>query len=76
MLGVTTTWATSDALAAVEDMQILYLHPGDATAQRDLAHREHLLTVDRYRAVFDIQQADALLHAHLPAPNIPVTASS
>jgi hypothetical protein len=71
MLSVTTTWVTSDALAAVEDIQTLYLHPGDTTATRDLAAQEKLLAHDRAQAIFDIQQADALLRTQLPDPNIP-----
>jgi len=71
MLSVTTTWVTSDALAAVEDIQSLYLHPGDAAKERDLLAQEKLLAYDRAQAFYDIQQADALLHTHLPAPNLP-----
>jgi hypothetical protein len=71
MLSVTTTWATSDALAAVEDIQYLYLHPGDRAKARDLIVQEKLLAQDRAQAVDDIQRADALLHAHLPDPNLP-----
>jgi flagella basal body P-ring formation protein FlgA len=72
MLSVTTTWVTSDALAAVEDIQYLYLHPGDRVKARDLVVQEQALARDRAQAVFDIQQADDLLHSHLPAPNLPV----
>ena len=71
MLSVTTTWATSEALAAVEDIQVLYLHPGDQAKQRDLVTQEKLLAYDRAQAFYDIQQAGALLHTHLPEPNLP-----
>jgi hypothetical protein len=71
MLSVTTTWVTSDALAAVEDIQALYLHPGDPAKTRDLATQEKLLAHDRGQAILDIQQADALLRTHLPDPNLP-----
>jgi hypothetical protein len=30
MLSVIVTWVTSDALAAIEDIQYLFVHPGDA----------------------------------------------
>jgi len=76
MLSVTTTWVTSDALAAVEDIQYLYLHPGDPAKTKDLAAQEKLLADDRARAFFDVQQADRLLHAHLPNPNLPALATS
>ncbi len=76
MLSITTTWVTSDALAAVEDIQYLYLHPGDRAKIRDLARQELLLARDRAQAIGDIQQADALLHAHLAAPNLPALPTS
>jgi len=75
MLSVTTTWATSDALAAVEDIQALYLHPGNTAKERDLVTQEKLLAYDRARAFYDIQQAGALLHTHLPKPNLPALAT-
>ena len=71
MLSISTTWATSDALAAVEDIQYLYLHPGDPAKTADLRHQEQLLAQDRSQAFGDIQQADAILHVHLTDPNIP-----
>lgn len=70
-LSVTTTWVTSDALAAVEDIQYLYLHPGDRAKTRDLAAEERLLAQDRAQALNDVQQASMLLHTHLPNPNLP-----
>jgi hypothetical protein len=71
MLSTSTTWSTSEALAAVEDIQTLYLHPGNTAKQRDLVTQEKLLASDRAQAFSDIQQADALLHTHLPDPNLP-----
>ena len=71
MLSVATAWATSDALAAVEDIQYLYFHPGDRPKTRDLVHQEQLLAQDRAQATADVQQASTLLHAQLPAPNLP-----
>jgi len=72
MLTVTTTWVTSDALAAVEDIQYLYLHPGDRAKTKDLAAQQKLLADDRAKAVVYVQQAEAILHAHLPQPDLPV----
>jgi hypothetical protein len=71
MLSATTTWVTSDALAAVEDIQTLYFHPGNQARARDLVAQERLLATDRAKAIVDIQNAGALLHAQLPAPNLP-----
>ena len=71
MLSVSTTWATSEALAAVEDIQALYLHPGNTAKAKDLVAQEKLLAEDRTQAFNDIQQAGALLHTHLPEPNLP-----
>ena len=71
MLSVTTTWVTSDALAAVEDIQYLFLHPGDAAKTKDLAARERLLAADRAKAFVYVQQAESILHAHLAPPNLP-----
>jgi len=71
MLSVSTTWVTSDALAAVEDIQALYLHPGDPARTRDLAAQEKQLTIDRNQAIIDVQGADAILHTTLPAPDLP-----
>jgi len=71
MLTVSTTWATSDALAAVEDIQYLYLHPGNRVKTEDLRRQEQLLAQDRSQAFGDIQQADEILHTRLADPNIP-----
>ena len=71
MLSVSTTWATSEALAAVEDIQALYLHPANTARAKDLVAQEKLLAEDRTQAFNDIQQAGALLHTHLPEPNLP-----
>jgi hypothetical protein len=71
MLSVATTWVTSDALAAVEDIQYLYLHPGDPAKTRDLLAQEKLLAADRAQAILDVQEADAILHTRLAPPNLP-----
>lgn len=73
MLSVVTIWVTSDALAAVEDIQTLYGNPGNRAAALDLAAQERLLATDRGEAVSDVQAADVLLGgAHLPMPNLPI----
>jgi hypothetical protein len=68
---VTTTWATSDALAAIEDIQSLTSDPEDATARADLAKRETALAEDRAKADGLVDSADRILHAHLPPPDLP-----
>lgn len=72
MLSASTIWTTSDALAAVEDIQVLYNHPNNAAKLADLAKQERLLNNDRNQAFADIASADLILHAHLWVPNIPV----
>jgi hypothetical protein len=71
MLSVSTTWVTSDALAAVEDIQALYLNPGDPGKTRDLAVQEKQLAIDRNQAIIDVQQAGSILHTALPSPALP-----
>lgn len=71
MLSVSTTWVTSDALAAVEDIQALYLHPGDPARTNDLSAQEKQLALDRNQAIIDVQRADAILRTTLPVPDLP-----
>ena len=71
MIGTTTLWATSDALAAIEDVQTLVSTPGDARARADLAKRERLLEVDRHEARASIAHADLALGAHIPQVALP-----
>ena len=68
---VTTTWATSDALAAIEDIQTLTNDPKDTTALADLPKREAQLAQDRAKADGLVASADRILHAHLPMPDLP-----
>jgi hypothetical protein len=68
---VTTTWATSDALAAIEDIQTLTNDPKNTTALADLRKREVQLAQDRSKADGLVASADRILHAHLPMPDLP-----
>jgi hypothetical protein len=70
-LDVATLWTTSDALAAIEDIQTIYGGTATAATVADLSHQERLLAADRAKAEIDVQAAEATLHAHLPAPNLP-----
>lgn len=68
---VATVWATSDALGAIEDVQVLTAHPGDAAARADLAKRETQLASDRAQADAEVTAADRILDARLPMPDLP-----
>ena len=71
MLSTAVIWTTSDALAAVEDIQVLYSDPTNAAKLADLAKQERLLRDDRNQAIADILSADSILHAQLAQPNLP-----
>jgi len=72
MLSAATIWATSDALAAVEDIQVLYSTPNDATRLRDLHKQELALATDRQLVMSDVYAADKILHTTLAPPALPV----
>jgi hypothetical protein len=71
-----TLWATSDALGAITDLQVLLNQPKDASAKQDLASRETALAADRADAFADISAADQILSAHLPEPEVPALPNS
>ena len=71
VVNVATIWATSDALAAIEDIQTLTTDPGNVTARTDLPKRESALAQDRAKADGYVTSADRILHAHLPRPDLP-----
>lgn len=67
-----TLWATSDALAAIEDIQNIYSGTNTTKASRDLVKQQQLLASDRTKAADDIQAAESMLGgAHLPGPALP-----
>jgi hypothetical protein len=72
LVGVDTLWATSDALAAIEDIQSLYSNQGGASTIADLSKQEVTLGKDRALAVTFVGSADKTLGAKLPMPNLPV----
>ena len=53
MLTVVVKWTTDNALAAVEDIQYLFVHPGDQSKIRDLTAQQLLLAHDRALALAD-----------------------
>ncbi|HUC14740.1 MAG TPA: hypothetical protein VMS00_09840 [Acidimicrobiales bacterium] len=70
---VVTLWATSDALAAIEEIQVLDATPADLKARRSLAQEVRALGHDRAQAVAELQAVDTLLHTHLAALHLAQT---
>lgn len=65
-------WMTSDAQAAIDDIQKLGVDPGDPTARRDLSTREAFLAKDRASADAAVGAADrALGSSSIPEPALP-----
>jgi hypothetical protein len=71
VVNVATLWATSDALAAIEDIQTLSTDPANAKAIADLPEREAALAQGRAQAFGYVRAAEHILHAKLPAPDMP-----
>jgi hypothetical protein len=71
VVNVATLWATSDALAAIEDIQTLWTDPTNAAALADLPKREVALAKGRTQADGYVAAADRLLHANIPMPDMP-----
>ena len=55
VVNVATLWATSDALAAIEDIQTLSTDPTNAKAIADLPEREAALAQGRAQAFGDVR---------------------
>jgi hypothetical protein len=68
---VATLWVTSDALAAIEDIQTLMGNSGTSSTVTDLTKQEAQLAKDRAQADGYVQAADKILHANLPQPDLP-----
>jgi len=71
VVNVATLWATSDALAAIEDIQTLSSDPTNTKAINDLPKREASLAQGRDQARGYVQKAQRILHANLPMPDLP-----
>ncbi len=71
VVNVATLWATSDALAAIEDIQTLSTDPANAKAIADLPQREAALARGRAQAFGDVRAAEHILHTKLPVPDMP-----
>lgn len=71
MLATVVTWSTSDALAAIEDIQNLFVHPGDTKYIKDLTKEQKLLTKDRLEAFSELAAASKI-DGKLREPALPV----
>jgi hypothetical protein len=71
MLSVIFIWVTSDALAAIKDIQYLFVHPNDPAKIKSLSRREALLDQDRVKIFADFTAAERILGLTLKNPNIP-----
>jgi hypothetical protein len=71
MLTVVEHWITDNALAAIKDIQYLFLHPGDASTIRHLGYQEGQLAADRVKALGDLAQAQQALGLKLYALKMP-----
>jgi hypothetical protein len=67
VVSTVTLWATSDAVAAIEQIQALDANPSDGAALALLGHDEQLLAHDRSLAESELGAADAVVQANLPA---------
>jgi hypothetical protein len=71
-----TEWASSDAVAAIQQIATLAGDPTDTKALAALSSAERLLASDRAKALAELKAADKLLgNAHLPAPSLPALPS-
>ena len=71
VVSVSTLWVTSDALAAIEDIQTLFGNSGTSSTVADLTRQEAQLAKDRTEADGYVLAADRILGAKLPLPGLP-----
>ena len=67
MISTVTTWSTSDALAAIEDIQVLAANANDAKARARLRQSESYLSSDRAAAIAQLQAAETAVASPLPS---------
>jgi hypothetical protein len=67
VVSTVTLWATSDALAAIGEVQAFDSGSADTQVAPRLRHFEGLLSTDRAQAESELGAADSLLQARLPA---------
>jgi hypothetical protein len=71
MLTAVEQWITNNALAAIEDIQYLISHPGDAKKIHSLTAQETGLQFERTRALNDESAAEKILGLTLVPVKIP-----
>jgi hypothetical protein len=71
MVATVILWATSDALSAIESIQVLSSDPGSKPASGQLKKEESLLASDRALAEAQLQAAEKVLGTKLPDLNLP-----
>jgi hypothetical protein len=76
LVAAATLWTTSDALRAIEDVQLLLNDPTDQSALRSLSKAESQLAADRSSALAQEQAADEALGTRLPRVDLPVIGGS
>ena len=67
-------WMTDYSLAAIEDIQYLFVHPGNQKKIADLAAEEVQLSATRQQAYADLQRAEAIVATTLVQIKLPVLA--
>ncbi|MGC8510194.1 MAG: hypothetical protein ACP5PB_04900 [Acidimicrobiales bacterium] len=68
---VAVSWVSASALGAIEDIQYLFAHPGNAHALRNLHTREINLARQRARARADLARAESILGTTLTPIDLP-----
>lgn len=65
IVSIVTLWATSDALAAIEEIQVVDTTPSDLRARQNLAQDLGVLGHDRTQALAELYAVDKLLATNL-----------
>jgi hypothetical protein len=76
LVATSVLWTTSDALRAIEAIQVLMLNQHDAQAQSLLVKAERAMAADRRASLAEMARADGVLHTRLTRPDIPAMPTS
>ena len=76
LVATATLWVTSDALAAIEDVQRLLGNPHDVAATSNLSKEEAQLAADRRTALAQEDAADRDLNTRLQPVDLPSVATA
>ncbi len=71
LVATSVLWTTSDALKAIEAVQILMVHPQDASALTSLDKAEDAMAADRAAGLREVARADQVLDTTLARPDMP-----